>query len=659
VIVRQEATAVKRRDFMAGLAMGPYSIIVLADQIPPAPARPSADEIRRQLDRLTPPKKKAGTVRAEPNMAQVHLETDFVVAGGGLAGACAAIAAARHGARVILVQDRSRLGGNSSSEVKMHVCGSHAIPGWRETGLVEELRIEDAARNPQRSFEIWDLMLYDKVISEPNITLLLDSPLCAAARKGNRIEEVMVRCDKTEILYRIKAQFFCDATGDCRLGLEAGAEMRIGRESRSEFNESLAVEKADDYTLGSSILFTSRLYEKPMPFTPPRWARKITREDLRMRRIQNWDYGYWWIAWGGDRDIIRDNECIRFELLSILFGVWDYIKNSGDFPDSAHWALDWVGLVPGKRGSRRLAGDYILTQHDLLRGDIEDAVSIGGWPMDDHPPKGFDRSDLRPNIATGLEEPYNIPLRSLYSRNISNLFMAGRNISCSHVAFTSARVMGTCGAEGQAVGAAAALCIAEGITPRQIWQNKERLSKLQQTLLRDDQTIKNRVNQDPRDLARQAKVAASSEERGALAENVVDGRLRDIPRKTGKEIHQWNARMGPEGAWIELAWDRPQRLRHVQVTFDTGLHRRLMLSASDSVSCGQIRAPQPETVRDYTLLYRVPGTRQLKEIVSVKGNYERQRRHDFAPVEASAVRMHVTATNGDEFARICEVRCYA
>ncbi len=650
----------KRRDFMAGFAMGPYSIIVLADQIPPAPAPPrSMDEIRKQIDRLTPPKTGARRASAEPNMAQVDLETDFLVAGGGLAGVCAAIAAARHGAKVILVQDRSRLGGNSSSEVKMHVCGSHALPGWRETGLVEELRIEDAVRNPQRAFELWDLMLYDKVISEPNITLLLDSTLYAAKRKGDRIEEAMVRCDKTEIQYRIQAKFFCDATGDCRLGLEAGAEMRAGRESRSEFNESLAVDKADDDTLGSSILFTSRLHQRPMPFTPPRWARKITSEHLRMRRIQEWDYGYWWIAWGGDADTIRDNERIRFELLSIVLGVWDYIKNSGDFPDSAHWALDWVGMVPGKRGSRRLLGDYILAQHDLIRGDIEDAVSIGGWPLDDHPPEGFDRPDLRPNVATRLEEPFNIPLRSLYSRNIRNLFMAGRNISCSHVAFTSTRVMATCGAEGQAVGTAAAVCIAEGIAPRQLYRNKERLAELQQTLLRDDQTIKNRVNKDPRDLARRAKVTASSEERGALAANVVDGHLRDIPRKPERAVHQWNARMGPDGAWIELAWDQPQRIRHIQVTFDTGLERRLMLSGAASVSRGQIRAPQPEAVRDYAILYRAPGSRELKEVVSVKANYERLRRHEFTPVEAAAIRIHVAATNGDDLARIYELRCYA
>ncbi len=648
----------KRRDLLSGLALGPYSVVVLADQLPPPASSPaSVDEIRQHLDRLAPP---AGTRRyssAERKMAEVPLQCDFLVAGGGLAGVCAAIAAARHGAKVILVQDRSRLGGNSSSEVKMHVCGSHAIPGWRETGIVEELRIEDAVRNPQRSFEIWDLLLYDKVISEPNITLLMDSTLYAAKRNGDRIEEVLVRSDRAEIVYRIQAKYFCDATGDCRLGFEAGAEMRTGRESKEEFGESLAMEKGDDETLGSSILFTSRLYRRTMPFAAPKWARKVTKETLRTRAIREWDYGYWWIAWGGNKDIIHDNERIRFELLSIVLGVWDYIKNSGNHPESSHWAMDWIGFLPGKRGSRRMVGDYILTQHDLIRGDIEDAVAIGGWPMDDHPPGGFDRSDLKPNVAVRLQEAYNIPFRSLYSRNISNLFMAGRNISCSHVAFTSTRVMATCGTAGQAVGTAAAMCLERGITPREL--GRKHIAKLQQTLLRDDQTIKLRRNEDPLDLARKAKVTASQEDPATPAASILDGYLRDIPRKKEYELHRWSTRLDKDGAWIELTWDTPQKLSHIQLTFDTGLQRRLMLSASASVTTGQIRAPQPETVRDYRIQYRKPGSADLTELAAIKGNYERLRRHSFDPIETQSLRIHIDATNGDDFARLFEVRCYA
>jgi hypothetical protein len=465
------------------------------------------------------------------------------------------------------------------------------------------------------------------------------------------VEEIAARCDRSELLYKIRGKFFCDATGDCRLGLEVGAEMRTGREAKSEFNESLAFDKKDDETLGSSILFTSRLHRKPMPFRPPRWARKIGKEHLITRRINEWDYGYWWIAWGGNRDIIRDHERIRFELLSIVMGVWDHIKNSGEYPDAANWALDWVAMLPGKRASRRMVGDYILTQKDLEHGDLEDAVAIGGWPMDDHPPEGFDRSDLRPNRAVRMALPFNIPLRSMYSKNIRNLFMAGRNISCSHVAFTSTRVMATCATVGQAVGTAAAMCVAEGITPRQIAGNKEKLVALQQRLLRDDQTIMRRVNQDPLDLARKARVKASGAEEKAPAASVIDGHLRDHFAAKTRENHQWRARMAADGAWIELEWDQPQTVGSVQLTFDTGLERRLMLSASAAVTQGQIRAAQPETVRDYSIS---AGGRT----VTVKDNYERLRRHTFEPVKTSSLRIHVAATNGDDFARIFEVRCY-
>ncbi|GIU76872.1 MAG: hypothetical protein KatS3mg005_0110 [Bryobacteraceae bacterium] len=638
----------RRRDLLAAFPFTGYSVYVYAGQLSGPPPSPAG---RFQV--LAPPRRTPATEIHEPNMALVDLETDVVVAGGGLAGVCAAIAAARHGARVVLLQDRSRLGGNSSSEVKMHVVGANCHkgrPGWREGGIIEELRLEDAVRNPQRSWEMWDLLLYDKVISEPNITLLLETALFRAEVREGRIQSVHARCDKTEHLYRIRAPLFVDATGDSRLALEAGAEYRTGREARSEFGESLAPEKADGETLGSSILFTSRDYGRPMPFTPPAWARKVTRDHLRFRKITSWEYGYWWVEWGGQLDTIRDNERIRFELLSIALGVWDYIKNSGDHPSSETWALDWIGMMTGKRGSRRVVGDHILTQHDLMRGTFDDAVAIGGWPMDDHPPGGFDRPDLPPNTNLRPPEVYGIPLRSLYSRNIANLMMAGRNISATHAAFTSTRVMATCACIGQAVGTAAALCLRENITPRELAREGSRVRRLQQILLRDDQTLRGVRNEDEQDLARRATVIASSEESHAPASNVIDGWVRDIP---GKEIHQWQGRMQEGGAWIELRWPQPVRISEVQLTFDTGFQRELTLSSSESANKGIIRAPQPETVRDYVL--EAGG----KQIARVQGNYQRLRRHRFEPIETDRLRLRVTATNGSDLARVFEIRCYA
>lgn len=631
-------SGVNRRDFFG------YSLIVLADQAAAQTTTP-----RPQFDRVAAPA--APFAPNEPHMRLMPLDCDVLVAGGGLAGVCAAIAAARHGAKVVLVQDRSRLGGNSSSEVKMHVVGANSHngrPGWREGGILEELRLADAVNNHQRCWELWDLLLYDKVVSEPNITLLLETAVYAATVKDGRITEAMARCDKSERLYRIRAKIFCDCTGDSRLALEAGADMRTGREARSEFNESLAPEKRDEGTLGSSILFTSKLYRNPVPFTPPKWARKITKEQLIHRKINSWEYGYWWIEWGGYHDVIGENERIRFELLSIVMGVWDYIKNSGDFPDSKLWGMDWVGMMPGKRGSRRLIGDHTLTQDDLMSGAFSDAVALGGWPMDAHPPEGFDRPDLPPNTVLSPPEVYDIPLRSLYSRNIANLFMAGRNISASYVAFTSSRVMATCAVEGQAVGTAAAQCVEAGLTPRQLARDTKQLARLQETLLRDDQSIKGKRNQDPADLARRATVTASAEPDKAPL--VLDGVTRDIPDRRGNpvEVHQWAA---PTPAWIELRWDRPQRIREVQITFDSGFKRQLTLSAADSQNVNLVRAPQPETVKDYRI---VCGSRTI----AVQGNFQRLNRHTFDPVETASVRLELEATNGDPLARVFEIRCY-
>ncbi len=656
------------------LGPGGYSLAVSAGM-----PRNAGEVMRIKTTRIAPPEKERRRDPREPHMALVDLEADVVVAGGGMAGVCAGVAAARSGARVVLVQDRSRLGGNSSSEVRMHIVGANwhkNRPGWREGGLLEEFRLDDAASNPQRCFELWDLLLYDKLISEPGLTLLLDTPLFAVEMEDGRIARVLARCDKTEHIYRISAKVFCDCTGDSRLALEAGAEMRCGREGRSEYRESLAPEWADAETLGSSILFTSRRHPQPMPFAPPRWARSIRPEQLRMRTIRSWEYGYWWLEWGGSIHTIWENERIRFELLAIVMGVWDYIKNSGEYPQSANYALEWVGMVPGKRNSRRILGDHILTESDLLTGNFPDAVAIGGWPMDDHPPGGFDQTGTAPGRQVGTPSVFNIPLRSLYSRNVSNLMMAGRNISASHVAFTSIRVMGTAAVTGQAAGTAAAACARHGIDPRQLCQDKLRLKELQQALLRDDQSIKGIHNEDAADLARAARLSASSECYGTKAAFVIDGFTRDVPcsyqaqpeqdvpletpmsaaPQEDAQLHHWAGRMTPEGVWIELAWETPQEIREVQITFDTGFQRELTLTASDEINKGIVRGPQPETVRDYEVFGRLRGDE--RELITVRGNHQRLRRHRLDPARLTSIRIHVSATNGDEYARIFEVRCY-
>jgi len=639
-------------------AFAGYSLIVsaagqTAAQEPPPPP------IGARMDTLSPPDLDT-RLAGEPNMRLLDLSCDLLVAGGGMAGVCAALAAARNGASVVLVQDRSRLGGNASSEVRMHIVGADhhgSRPGWREGGIMEELRLDDAVHNPHWAWELWDLLLYDKVVSEPNITLLLDSTLYAAETKDGIIERVLVRCDKTEHLYRVTARLYADCTGDCRLGLEAGAVLRTGQEGRDTFGESLAPERPEEGTLGSSILFTSKDYGRPIPFTPPAWARKITKDQLQHRGIGSWEYGYWWIEWGGHRDLVHDNARIRHELLAIVLGVWDYIKNSGEHPDSADWAMDWVGMVPGKRSSRRIEGPCILRQDDLMSGRVfEDAVAIGGWPIDIHPPTGIDDPSLPPFISTRLLDVYTIPLRCLYSANIGNLFMAGRNISTSHVAFGSTRVMATCAVEGQAIGTAAAQCACGGILPADITADPARVNALQQRLLRDDQSIKGVANADPADHARQATVTASATVDGSAPENVLDGFVRDMP---GGWRHRWGGPMDGGEAWLELTWDTPRDLNEVQLTFDSGFTRgQLALTEQASQRRHQVRGPQPETVCNYTLaVRRTPGA-PLETVAEVTGNHQRLRRHAIGPVKAASLRLTITATHGNEEARVYEIRCY-
>lgn len=583
-------------------------------------------------------------------------ETDVLIAGGGMSGVCAALAAARNGAKVILIQDRSRLGGNASSEIRMHIVGASAIREgvWRETGILEELVLTEAVENQQRCYEIWDHVMYDKVMREENITLLLDTVLYEAEASNGSVNRIKAICSQTEEIYEIKAKHFADCTGDGTLAATVGAEFMQGREAVSQWNESLGQEKADNKTMGNSILFQSQDYNKPMPYTPPAWARKYTAKDFVHRKINSFEYGYWWIELGGMEDAVKDGQKIRHDLLSVVYGIWDYIKNSGNHPESENWALSWVGMLNGKRESRRIVGDYIMKQGDIQSPKLfEDRVAYGGWPLDDHPPEGIDNTGVAPYRSIPLKAPYSIPLRSLYARGFKNLFMAGRNVSVSHVALSSTRVMATCANMGQAVGTAMAYCTKNNIAPGVLSTDKKHITKLQQMLLRQDQGILGIENSDELDLARNAKVKASSETAEGKAINVIDGFNRDV--KDGNS-HQWRAEMNGGQPWIELSWKKPVQFNTVQLTFDTGLHRTLRLSGDHRIYNMQQRHAQSETVADYTIEARRKD--KVIPLVAVKNNYLRLVEHSFSTTEADALRITVNRTNGDELARIFEVRCY-
>jgi len=320
------------------------------------------------------------------------LDFDVVVVGGGLAGICAAVAAARNIARTALIQDRPVLGGNSSSEVRVHVNGvNHLKPDGipeRETGIIEEILLHNRFRNPQESFPVWDHVLYDFVTREPNIELMLNTQAVEANMSGSKIASARCWQLTTETEITVSARLFIDCSGDGLLAASAGALYRTGREASAEFNEKYAPKMADGWQMGASIVMSAKDMGKPMPYEPPSYVIKYEAEKSHPgRKIRPFEGGIWWVELGSEFDIIAERELNRHKLMGYLHGVWDYIKNSGDFPEAENFALGWVGSLPGRRESRRFIGDFILSERDLTEHrHFEDAVAYGGWSLDEHCP---------------------------------------------------------------------------------------------------------------------------------------------------------------------------------------------------------------------------------------------------------------------------------
>ncbi len=619
------------------------------------------------------------------------LSCEVLVAGGGAAGVPCALAAARCGAKVILVQDRPVLGGNASSEIRMHMVGANAFGEHergaaleteaREGGIVEEIRLENCVRNPQRSASMYDLILLELCRAETNLRVLLNTAVTGVTMDGSGIAAVLAERPSTEDRFLISAKVFVDCTGDGRMAVEAGAPFMEGREARQQYGESLAPDEADRQRLGSTIVMQARRHERPMPFTAPAWARRFSRDDLRLRLYTapggeppSHAYGYWWAEYGGTRDTIKDNEAIRDELLAILLGIWDHVKNGppgtleGEDPfDAAHWALEWFGFVPGKRESRRFVGQYVLKQEDVQRSvPFEDAIAYGGWPLDLHPPEGINAPAREPCVQHPVPYLYDIPLRACVSDTVANLLFAGRNISATHAAFSSTRVMATCGVIGQGVGTAAAIAVQHRLPPANLAAKTDAMKAIQQRLLRDDCYLVGRVNEDPADLAKAARITVSSASKEGAAANVVQGQTRCVhgakgapPGRCAAHSQRWiSDPAAPLPAVLTLEWESPVRLREVQLVFDTGLHRHLTLSHHDGYTASMLWGqPQPETVRDYTLS-GYDGTSWIT-LLAVSGNYQRRRVHQLTPTAAVfRLRISVTAANGLDHARVLEVRAY-
>ena len=445
------------------------------------------------------------------------INSELVVVGGGISGICAAIAAARLGKKVTLVQDRPVLGGNASSEVRLWILGATSHMGnnnrWsREGGIMDELLVENMHRNPEGNPLIFDTILLEKVISETNIQLLLNTAIYDLhKRDADNIDSVIGFCSQNQTEYHLKAACFVDASGDGILGFLSGAAFRMGAESSSEFGELFAPTASYGELLGHSMYFYSKDMGKPVKYIPPSFALKDITQIPRFKSFNAKDFGcrLWWIEYGGRLDTVYDTEQIKWELWKVVYGVWDHIKNSGDFPEAENLTLEWVGAIPGKRESRRFEGDYMLIQQDIVEQRThDDAVAYGGWSIDLHPADGVfsEKPGCTQWHSKGI---YQIPYRCLYSKNIENLFLAGRIISASHVAFASTRVMATSGAIGQAVGTAASMCIDNQCNPRELL-NAGKISELQQLLLKQGHYIPEIQRVDHLDLTQSAELEASS-----------------------------------------------------------------------------------------------------------------------------------------------------
>ncbi|MDR3456246.1 MAG: FAD-dependent oxidoreductase [Verrucomicrobiae bacterium] len=459
-----------------------------------------------------------GVPAAKRDPRTERLACDLAVVGGGMAGLCCAITAARAGLKVVLVGDRPVLGGNASSEVRLWILGATSHMGnnnrWaREGGVIDEILVENLFRNREGNPLILDTLLLEKVAAEPNIRLLLNTVVHDLEKNGpETIRLVRAFCSQNSTAYEITAPNFCDASGDGIAGFLAGAAFRMGAEARDEFGEQYAPVHSSSELLGHTIYFYSKDTGRPVKFVAPSFALTDLGSIPQFRSCNARDFGcrLWWIEWGGQLDTVHDSETIKWELWKVAYGIWNHIKNSGNFPEAETLTLEWVGTIPGKRESRRFEGDYLLQQQDIVeQRHHTDAVSFGGWAIDLHPSDGV-YSEKPSCTQWHPKGVYQIPYRCLYSRNITNLFLAGRIISATHIAFGSTRVMATCAHNAQAVALAAALCHHYKISPREVGRPPY-MAELQRNLLRTGQYIPRIALVDQEDLAQQASIVASSE----------------------------------------------------------------------------------------------------------------------------------------------------
>ena len=605
-------------------------------------------------------------LRTEENskvVRDLEYDTEIVVCGGGLSGVCAAVSAARHGSKVILIQDRPMLGGNASSEMRMGIVGVKESQ-CQEAGILEEMQCRNFFYNPLQRYTLWDDIIYSTVIEEPNITLLLNTSVQDVVMDGERIAAVKCWNSNNYTRYTVNGKLFLDCTGDGILRL-SGAKFRRGTEAKSDYNESyLSNEVANSNTMGNSILLQLRKSPEHHPFKAPDWAYHFTADDFDYETPKStipgtkfnykiiWratDNNFWWIECSGVKfDTIFDANEIQLELKKIAYGIWEYMKNHPD-GFAKDYDLDWIGAIPAKRESTRYVGPYTLTQDDVTSGGhFDDVIAYGGWTLDDHNPNGF-MNKGRASVEYSVPQGFGIPYRCLYSVNVPNLMFAGRDISCSHMAFSATRVMATCALIGQAAGTAANLVIEKNTTPAGI--SEMYIDELQRRLEDDDCMLPYRWRKVS-DLTLSAKTAVENEP----MRNGID-------REWEKEDN--GVYCSPESKGLTYTWDKPVTVSAARFIFDSDFKVRGKRMRKLEATTERVSMPS-QMVRSYRVEVRVPanGRKERKlfasdpqagewvSVAEVKDNFRRLSRVSFEPVVTDGVRIVVEETWGDPQAHI-------
>ena len=403
----------------------------------------------------------------------MHKNYDFVVIGGGIAGMCAAASAARLGCKVALVNDRPVLGGNNSSEVRVHLGGTIEMKPYLGLGRMIREFGHSKGGNAQPGNFYEDAKKDSFILAEDNITLYPSYRAVKVEKNGNCIQTVVIRQIATGEEFRLSAPIFSDCTGDGTIGYMAGADWRMGREAQDEYHESLAPVNADSIVMGTSIQWYSEQMDKKVSF--PEFGYGVNFNETNKEAVTK---GEWTWETGMNKNQITEAEIIRDYGLLVIYSNWSFLKNhSVEKEKFRNRSLAWVGYIAGKRESRRLLGDYVLSEEDINKNVLhEDASFTTSWSIDLHFADSinsirFPGNEFKTRTIHRWIYPYAVPYRCLYSRNVNNLFMAGRNISCTHVALGTVRVMRTTGMMGEVVGMAAGLCRKYSIMPREVYHH--------------------------------------------------------------------------------------------------------------------------------------------------------------------------------------------